>query len=184
MYEDPLYLISKSKLNINEIMKKRLSVVIASNREKNVNSLIETTIFSPIKPYSLINKTLNLPENKEEIIKVIYTESLKLCDRTYCLILEDDVVFIYNNITEVLFKNLVSYNNDNDYVFDCSKKGFFRYNYKVNGNGANCRIYSRYAIRKLIDCLPSCKKSLDLCFPDCLGTFEEKEISTDTTYRS
>jgi hypothetical protein len=176
MFLDPLYLISKSKLNISGTIKERLCIVIASNRKHNVESLTKRSDFSPLEPYSLVNKTLLLPENKEQIIKNIYIESVKLCDKPYCLILEDDVVFIYNNIKEVLFNNLISYNNDNNYVFDCSKKGFFRYNFKVNGNGALCRIYSRYAIRQLLNCLPSCNNPVDICIAICLENFEEKRF--------
>ncbi|KAG0256449.1 hypothetical protein BG011_004495 [Mortierella polycephala] len=156
LYIEPLYLISRSKLNISGTVKERVAVVIASNRVANIRTLKERTDFSPITPYSLENVEMNLSGSSEDIIKKIYIEGLKLCDKVYCVLLDDDVVFIYKDLKEVLFDNIISYNNDNNYVFDCSKKGFLRRNYKVNGNGSYCRIYSRYAT--------------------CLSGFEEKRF--------
>src|SRR5271169_4855250 len=67
IYIDPLYLISKNKLNMNDTVKERLSIVIAINRKDNIDSLTRIIDFSPAKPYLLTNKTLTLPENKEQI---------------------------------------------------------------------------------------------------------------------
>ncbi|KAF9557939.1 hypothetical protein EC968_007334 [Mortierella alpina] len=178
IYIEPLYLISRSKLDITGTLEKRLSVVVASNRHANIQTLLERSDFGSITPYSLENLDLDLTTmgNAEEKIKRLYVEALKLCDRVYCMILDDDVVFIYKDLKEVLFDNLISYNNDNNYVFDCSKKGFLRRNYLVNGNGSYCRIYSRYAVMQLIQCLPSCQRPVDVCLPQCLEGFEEKRF--------
>ncbi|KAF9180350.1 hypothetical protein BGZ51_006231 [Haplosporangium sp. Z 767] len=186
LYIEPLYLISRSKLNISGTVKERVAVVIASNRAANIQTLKERTDFSPITPYSLENVEMDLSGSSEDIIKKIYIEGLKLCDKVYCILLDDDVVFIYKDLKEVLFDNIISYNNDNNYVFDCSKKGFLRYNYKVNGNGSYCRIYSRYAVRQLIHCLPTCSLPVDVCLETCLSGFEEKRflLAQHAGYRS
>lgn len=175
--EDPIHLIPEQLLRIDESLEQRLAIVIASNRDKNVNVLINNTNFGSIKPMSLVGNELDVSADKgASRIRHIYIESLKKCNRPYCLILEDDVVFIYKNIRNILFKKIISYNNDNNYVFDCSKKGILRINYKVNPNGAYCRIFSRYAIRVLIKCLPKCSKPVDICLPKCLSSFEEKRF--------
>ncbi|KAF9938763.1 hypothetical protein BGZ67_010455 [Mortierella alpina] len=178
LYVEPLYFISRPKLDITGTLEKRLSVVVASNRRANIQTLLERTDFGSITPYSLENFDFDLTRTKdgEDKIKTLYVEALKLCDKVYCLILDDDVVFIYKDLKEVLFDNLISYNNDNNYVFDCSKKGFLRRNYRVNGNGSYCRIYSRYAVNQLIQCLPSCNRPVDVCLPQCLEGFEEKRF--------
>ena len=176
-FADPLYLVSKNKLNITDTLKERLCVVIASNRENNTNLMRNRLNSLPIRPYSLEKNNLSLTnKSKEDIIKIIHTESIRLCDKTYCMIVEDDIVFIYKDLEKILFDNIISYNNDNNYVFDCSKKGFLRMNYVVNGNGACCRIYSRYAIKQILTCLPSCNNPVDICIATCLKGFEEKRF--------
>ncbi|KAG0216266.1 hypothetical protein BGX28_004632 [Mortierella sp. GBA30] len=187
VYVEPLYLISRSKLDISGTLKERLSIVIASNRVNKIQELKDRTDFfqSTINPYTLEGREFHgsssstsgaAMSSSEDLIKTIYIEGLKLCNKVYCMILDDDVVFIYKDLKDVLFDSLISYNNDNNYVFDCSKRGFLRYNYKVNGNGSFCRIYSRYATRHLIECLPACDKPVDVCLPSCLEGFEEKRF--------
>ncbi|KAF9276201.1 hypothetical protein BGZ68_010202 [Mortierella alpina] len=178
IYIEPLYFMSRTKLDIKGTLEQRLSVVVASNRRPNIQTLLERSDFGSIIPYSLENIDVDLAGIKdgEKKIKTLYVEALKLCDKVYCMILEDDIVFIYKDLQEVLFDNLISYNNDNNYVFDCSKRGFLRRNYCVNGNGAYCRIYSRYAVNQLIQCLPTCDRPVDVCLPQCLEGFEEKRF--------
>ncbi|CAO3574367.1 unnamed protein product [Mortierella alpina] len=178
LYVEPLYFISRPKLDITGTLENRLSVVVASNRRAHIQTLLERTNFGPITPYSLENFDIDLSkiQDAEEKIKTLNVEALKLCDKIYCMILEDDIVFLYKDVKEVLFDNLISYNNDNNYVFDCSKRGFLRRNYRVNGNGSFCRIYSRYAVNRLIQCLPSCNRPVDVCLPQCLEGFEEKRF--------
>ncbi|KAF9946488.1 hypothetical protein BGZ72_000282 [Mortierella alpina] len=178
IYIEPLYFISRTKFDVDGTLEQRLSVVVASNRRDHIQTLLERTDFGSTIPYSLENSDVDFSKIKdgEERIKTIYVEALKMCDKVYCMILDDDIVFIYKDVKEVLFDNLISYNNDNNYVFDCSKKGFLRRNYRVNGNGSYCRIYSRYAVRHLIECLPSCQRPVDVCLPQCLESFEEKRF--------
>lgn len=177
LYIEPIYLISRSRLNISGTVKERVSIVIASNRADNIRTLKERTDFSPVVPTSLVDRTdLDLSGSGEDIIKHLYIKALDQCDKVYCMILEDDVVFIYNELKDVLFDNLLSYNNDNNYIFDCSKRGFLRKNYTPNGNGAICRIYSRYAVRALKQCIPTCNKPVDICLEECLEGFEEKRF--------
>ncbi|KAG0001325.1 hypothetical protein BGZ80_002348 [Entomortierella chlamydospora] len=126
LYVEPLYMIPRSKLNVSGTVKERVAVVVASNRPKNIEALKERIDFSPIIPSSLENDEMDLSGSSQDIIKKLYVEGLKKCDKVYCMILDDDVVFIYNDLKEVLFDNIISYNNDNNYVFDCSKKGFLR----------------------------------------------------------
>ncbi|KAF9313483.1 hypothetical protein BG003_005121 [Podila horticola] len=176
LYIEPIYLVSRSKLNISGTVKERVSIVIASNRADNIHTLKERAAF-PVEPYSLVGRTdLDLSGSKEDVIKHLYLKALDQCDKVYCMIVEDDIVFIYNDLQDVLFDNLLSYNNDNNYIFDCSKKGFLRKNYTPNGNGAICRIYSRYAVRQLRHCLPTCDRPVDVCLEQCLEGFEEKRF--------
>ncbi|GJJ73300.1 hypothetical protein EMPS_05658 [Entomortierella parvispora] len=168
---------SRSRLNISGTVKERVAIVIASNRVDRIRSLRERTNFSPVDPHSLVGRTdLDLTGSSEDVIKKIYLAALEECDKVYCLVIEDDVVFIYKDLMDVLFDNMLSYNNDNNYIFDCSKKGFLRKNYEPNGNGATCRIFSRYAIRALKQCLPTCSGPVDVCLPTCLAGFEEKRF--------
>ncbi|KAF9581854.1 hypothetical protein BGW38_000974 [Lunasporangiospora selenospora] len=176
-YIEPIALVNRSRLNISGTVKERLSIVIVSNRADNIRELKERADFSPVEPYSLEGRTdIDLSGSGENIIKQLYLAALNQCDKVYCMLVEDDVVFIYKEIKDVLFDNLLSYNNDNNYIFDCSKKGFLRKNYKPNGNGTICRIYSRYAVRAMKECLPKCDKPADVCVEECLENFEEKRF--------
>ncbi|KAF9581882.1 hypothetical protein BGW38_000940 [Lunasporangiospora selenospora] len=177
LYINPMLFINRNTLDIDGTLKERLSIVIVSNRVDNIRTLKERTNFSPLEPSSLVGRTdLNLTGSPIEIIKNLYLSALEQCDRVYCMLLEDDIVFIYKELRDVLFDNLLSYNNDNDYIFDCSKKGFLRKNYAPNGNGAYCRIFSKYAIQALKKCLPTCALSVDVCFEPCLADYEEKRF--------
>ncbi|KAG0052138.1 hypothetical protein BGZ83_002964 [Gryganskiella cystojenkinii] len=177
IYIEPLFLVSRSKLNIVGTLKERVAIVIVSNRPDNIRALKAQTDFNPVEPTTLEGRTdLDLTGSPEDIIRHLYISALDQCDKVYCMLAEDDVVFIYNELKDVLFDNLVSFNNDNNYVFDCSKKGFLRKNYKPNGNGTTCRIYSRYAVRALKQCLPTCNRSVDMCLEECLAGFEEKRF--------
>ncbi|KAF9430563.1 hypothetical protein BGZ94_006051 [Podila epigama] len=177
LYIEPLYLISRSRFNIDGTLRERLSIVIASNRAQNIVAMKNRIDFAPVKPSDLVERRdMDLTGSKEDIIRKIYIYALQQCDKVYCMIVEDDVVFLYNEPKDVLFDNLISYNNDNDYVFDCSKKGFLRKNYEPNGNGSYCRVFSGSAVRKLLKCLPKCTLPVDMCFPSCLEGFEEKRF--------
>ncbi|KAF9944786.1 hypothetical protein BGZ70_004349 [Mortierella alpina] len=83
LYVEPLYFISRPKLDITGTLENRLSVVVASNRRANIQTLLERTDFGFITPYSLENLGIDLSkiQDSEQTIKTLYLEALKLCDK-------------------------------------------------------------------------------------------------------
>ncbi|KAI9298310.1 hypothetical protein K502DRAFT_346180 [Neoconidiobolus thromboides FSU 785] len=170
-----------SNEDIDELLSSRLETVLLSEYKIRNYKAIEKVMnsFGKLKyPEKIIEST-----NCERItprecrIKNVFYSALLQCNesKTYCMLMEDDIL-LFSYTKQLLYWNLIAWSNDSRYIMDCNKFGLYRYNYEVNGNGLQCRIYSKFLIEELKHCLINNVGAADLILPRCLKGIEEKRF--------
>ncbi|KAI8869523.1 hypothetical protein GQ42DRAFT_27699 [Ramicandelaber brevisporus] len=165
---------------VNKYYKERIDVVIMSEFKIRNFDYIQKTLETNIEPLVYKDNGANCKglSNGECRIKNLFFSALDKCDdnKTYCMVVEDDVFFLTSHIKLMLYLNTISWSNDAKYEFDCSKFGLFKKNYEPNGNGLTCRIYSKFLKGKIKDCIKTIDGPADVILHDCLKGEEEKRF--------
>jgi hypothetical protein len=178
------FLLTSDLVVLNFLQKRVHSVLLSEfcNREcKKIKGFLEPTLF--FEPLSLtgFNEKVNCNglREKECRIKQLFIEALKQCkkyNKSYCLIMEDDIFLLESVFMRSLYYYTLPWNNDNSYTIDCNKFGVYRYNYKPNGNGLQCRLFSKFLVDGLIECQLEEDGPPDVLLEKCLKGRDEKRF--------
>ncbi|KAI9292814.1 hypothetical protein K502DRAFT_325622 [Neoconidiobolus thromboides FSU 785] len=143
-------------------------------------TLVKTFTEAGIEVQSLKGVTLEKPDNeffeltpKEIKIHQLLFNLLGLCKKKFCVIVEDDFkpLIVGNNLVNKLFSELITFNSNDQYLFDCTKWGFFQKEYPISGNSLACRIAHYQLLRKVKKCYKDKKQinvPADVFYRDCL----------------
>lgn len=104
-------------------------------------------------------RTSHSAGTKDSLYREKYAQVLDACaagSKAKCLILEDDVVFLHSpeRTREVLIENTIPlFNDGEDDVFDCTKRGFGWLPSTHTGMGSQCRVFSKGSAKCMSSCL-------------------------------